>query len=167
MPVSKAPGANAAQTPQRRTDNISTPRLIQKWTTPRRKPRLSQLHGGVCTLRLGRLLAIVVALLLLAAPAPAGQPKRVLFLHSLGPHFSPFNTFAGEMRARLAREAVEPLDIYEASLETARYSELEADAGPFVDYLLALFDQRRPDLVVTIRRPGGPFRHRASRPALR
>lgn len=108
-------------------------------------------------MRLGRLLAIVVALLLLAAPAPAGQPKRVLFLHSLGPHFSPFNTFAGEMRARLAREAVEPLDIYEASLETARYSELEADAGPFVDYLLALFDQRRPDLVVTIGAPAARF----------
>ena len=108
-------------------------------------------------MRLGRLPILVVALLLIVAPAPAGQARRVLFLHSLGPHFSPFNTFAGEMRTRLAREAAEPLDIYEASLEVTRYSELQSDAGPFIDYLLALFNQRGPDLVVTIGAPAARF----------
>lgn len=103
------------------------------------------------------MLRVVVALGLVAFPVSAEQAKRVLFLHSFGPHFSPFNTFAGEMRARLVRRASEPLDIYETSLEAARFAQLEADAGPFVDYLLALFSQRRPDLVVTIGGPAARF----------
>ncbi len=100
---------------------------------------------------------MVFALALVASAVSAEQAKRVLFLHSFGPHFSPFNTFANEMRTRLAQGAVEPLDIYEASLETARFSELEADAGPFVDYLLALFNERPPDLVVTMGAPAARF----------
>ena len=46
-----------------------------------------------------------------------------------------------------------PLDIYEASLETARFRDGPQDA-PFVNYLLALFGgKQQPDLVVAV---GGP-----------
>lgn len=103
------------------------------------------------------MLALLAMLAVLAPPASAEQARRVLILHSFGPHFSPFSTFAGEMRARLVRGASEPLDIYEASLETARFSQLDAESGPFVNYLLALFEDRRPDLVVTIGAPAARF----------
>lgn len=112
---------------------------------------------GVRRLRLACLLGLGIALIHGAFPVSAEQAKRVLFLHSFGPHFAPFNTFAGEMRAGLVREASEPLDIYDTSLETARFSQLEADERPFVDYLLALFDQNRPDLVVAIGGPAARF----------
>ena len=95
----------------------------------------------------------LVLLVLAPVCADAAQPKRVLLLHSFGPRFAPFDAFSGDFREELARQMPEPLDIYEASLETARFRDGPQDA-PFVNYLLALFGgERRPDLVVAV---GGP-----------
>src|SRR5262245_30344933 len=52
----------------------------------------------------------------------AEQPQRVLLLHSFGPNFSPFNSFASTFRADLVGRSPKPIDIYEASLESARFA---------------------------------------------
>jgi signal transduction histidine kinase len=104
-----------------------------------------------------RALATLILLLLLPASASAEQAKRVLFLHSYGPHFSPFNTFAREMREDLVRASPRTLDIYEASIETARFVDAGGESGPLLEYLLALFAGRPPDLVVAVGAPAARF----------
>ena len=90
------------------------------------------------------------ALLLFAAVgATAAEPKRVLFLHSFGQNFQPWATFAAYLRTDLAERSPEPLDLYEVSLEIARFTEGQQES-PFIDYLLALVAERPPDLVVPI-----------------
>jgi signal transduction histidine kinase len=101
-------------------------------------------------------------LLILAALGPAtAEPKRVLLLHSLGRDFAPFADVSGRFREELIRQSTDPVDYYEISLETARFSGAEQE-GPFVDYLRALFAQRRLDLVVPVGAPAARFalRHR-------
>ena len=104
-----------------------------------------------------------VLLSLAAAESSAEEAQRVLLLQSFGQHFSPFNSFTGQFRAGLASRSPGPLDIYEVSLETARFAD-DAKDDPFVNYLTALFAERRPDLVVTIGSPAARFaqahRHR-------
>jgi signal transduction histidine kinase len=97
------------------------------------------------------------ALLMLAALGPAtAEPKRVLLLHSLGRDFAPFADVSGRFREELIRQSTDPVDYYEISLETARFSGAEQE-GPFVDYLRALFAQRRLDLVVPVGAPAARF----------
>lgn len=93
--------------------------------------------------------AALILTCLSPAEGSADEAKRVLLLHSFGPRFSPFNSFSGEFRAELVGRSPSPLDIYEVSLEAARFSEDRID-DPFVGYLAALFHERRPDLVVPI-----------------
>src|SRR5437588_6322782 len=96
------------------------------------------------------------AILLLAMTGVAwSEPKRVLLLYSFGSEFPPWNEHAKILREELRRQSREPVDIFEASLATARYG--GADEGPFVDYLRALFAKRRLDLVITIGAPAGDF----------
>ena len=99
-----------------------------------------------------------VGLALLAAFAAVGatvtEPKRVLLVH-----------FFGTFRAlyyvpnRTGQRLGEPVDLHEVPLLTGRNGAPPEDA-PFVDYLLGLFPQRPPDLVVTI---GGPALRLAQR----
>src|ERR1700747_1211599 len=96
-------------------------------------------------------------LLILAALGPAtAEPKRVLLLPSLGRDFAPFADVSGRFREELIRQSTDPVDYYEISLETARFSGAEQE-GPFVDYLRALFAQRRLDLVVPVGAPAARF----------
>lgn len=104
-----------------------------------------------------RTLSALAFACLLTGSAAAEPAKRVLFLHSYGPHFSPFNAFTREMREDLVRRAPRPLDIYETSLETARFAEPEEGSGPFVQYLRALFEAGPPDLVVAVGAPAARF----------
>jgi signal transduction histidine kinase len=112
---------------------------------------------------IGLLVAWAAALLLsLAVLGPASaEPKRVLLLHSLGRDFAPFADVSGRFREELIRQSGDPVDYYEISLETARFGGAEQE-GPFVDYLRALFAQRRLDLVVPVGAPAARFalRHR-------
>jgi signal transduction histidine kinase len=97
------------------------------------------------------------AFILLAALGPAAAgPKRVLLLHSLGRDFAPFADVSGRFREELIRQSTDPVDYYEISLETARFSAAEQE-GPFVEYLHALFAQRRLDLVVPVGAPAARF----------
>jgi hypothetical protein len=104
----------------------------------------------------GRIATGAMLLLLASVVAAAAQPKRVLFLHSFGREFSPYNEFAAKLRADLGRQSPDPLDLYEASLETARFTEGAREA-PFVEYLGALFAGRPLDLVITIGGPAAVF----------
>jgi signal transduction histidine kinase len=92
--------------------------------------------------------------------AALSEPKRVLLLHSFGRDFAPWNEYARTIREELVRQSPEPVDIFEASLATARFADDEE--GPFVDYLHALFVKRKLDLIVTIAAPAASFfqRHR-------
>ncbi len=101
-----------------------------------------------------------VALLFAMTGAAFSEPKRVLFLHSFGRDFAPWNEYARTIREELGRQSPEPIDIFEASLATARFADDEE--GPFVDYLHALFVKRKLDLIVTIAAPAAAFfqRHR-------
>jgi len=94
---------------------------------------------------------------LLAALGPASaESKRVLLLHSLGRDFAPFADVSGRFREELIRQSTDPVDYYEISLETARFGGPEQER-PFVDYLQALFAQRRLDLVVPVGAPAARF----------
>ena len=94
---------------------------------------------------------LAVLALFLAIGATGAEPRRVLLLHSFGREFEPFSTFSENFRTELAKQSPEPLDFFDVALETARFD--GAEDGPFVDYLLALFAQHRPNLVVPM---GGP-----------
>ena len=79
------------------------------------------------------------------------EPKRVLLLHSFGRDFAPWNEHARTFREELVRQSPDAIDLFEASLATARSADVEE--GPFVEYLRGLFAKRKLDLVVAI---GGP-----------
>jgi len=99
------------------------------------------------------------AILLLAMTGAAfSEPKRVMLLHSFGRDFAPWNEYARTIREELGQQSKEPVDIFEASLATARFAEDEE--GPFVDYLHALFVKRQLDLVIAIGAPAANFLQR-------
>lgn len=110
------------------------------------------------------LVALIGAVLTLStmASSVAADTRRVLILHSFGRDFLPFSEFSGLFRERLAQAFPNQIDLYEASLETARHSEPQDD-GPLVEYLRSLFTDRKLDLVVTIGGPAARFiqRHRS------
>lgn len=98
-------------------------------------------------------------MLLIAMTSEAlAEPRRVLLLHSFGSEFAPWNEHARILRQELRRQSKEPVDIFEASLATARYA--GDDERPFVDYLRALFVDRKLDLVIAIGGPAVSFFHR-------
>src|SRR5687767_13084819 len=112
-------------------------------------------------MRFGR--AWLAGILLLAAlEAAAAQPRRVLVLHSFGPHFAPWNVLATRFREELIRQSPDPIDFYEVSLQFGRDRQLR-DEGPFIDYLLALFGGSDLDLMVAVGAPAAGFflRHRS------
>lgn len=97
------------------------------------------------------------ALLLCVAFAPAAaEPRRVLLLHSFGRDFAPFSDFAAHFRELLVKQSREPIDLYEASVETARFKASFEDKA-LVEYLRALFAERRLDLIVTLGGPAAQF----------
>jgi signal transduction histidine kinase len=115
--------------------------------------------------KLRRSWTCVLTLILVASAfsAAAGTPKRLLILDSFGRDIAPFNTAVSSFRTTLAREMGEPVDIYEASLDAARFAEPEKEA-PFLEFLKFRFVGRSLDLVVPVGAPAVKFvaKHRAS-----
>jgi signal transduction histidine kinase len=104
----------------------------------------------------------VLALLLFAISGAAiAAPKRVLLLHSFAQDFPPWSEYSKNVRAELFRKLPRDIDLFEATLETARIPG-NLDDGPFAEYLGALFKDRPLDLVITIAAPASQFfqRHR-------
>jgi signal transduction histidine kinase/ABC-type uncharacterized transport system substrate-binding protein len=107
-----------------------------------------------------RILLSTVVLLLVMTGAARSEPKRVLILYPFGRDFVPWSQYAKSFREELLRQSPEGIDLYETSLVSARSD--DAEEGPFVDYVRALFAKRQPDLVVAISSPAIRFiqRHR-------
>jgi signal transduction histidine kinase len=83
------------------------------------------------------------------------EPKRVLIVHSVGRDFSPWDDYARNIREELNLQSKDPVDIFEASLSTARFPDGNEDA--FVNYLNAVFSERKLDLIMTIGGPAARF----------
>jgi signal transduction histidine kinase len=88
--------------------------------------------------------------------ASAVAPKRILILDSFGRDVAPFNAAVSTFRTTIARELGQPVDIYEASLDRARFAAPEKD-GPFVEFLRSRFEAQPLDLVVPIGAPAVKF----------
>src|SRR5262245_7035694 len=100
---------------------------------------------------------VAAALFLFTAfAAAAGEPRRVLLLHSFGPHFAPWSAVSGRFREELIKQSPDAIDLYEASLETARLTQAP-DEVPFIEYLRSLFSGRDLNLVVAMGAPAARF----------
>ena len=64
-------------------------------------------HGGVAS----------------AQDKPVDSLRRVLVLHSFGPHFAPWNAIASRMREELIKQSPNPVDLYETALEGDRFGQ--------------------------------------------
>jgi signal transduction histidine kinase/ABC-type uncharacterized transport system substrate-binding protein len=102
-----------------------------------------------------RILFSSIVLLLAMTGAAFSQPKRVLIVHSVGRDFSPWDDYARKIREELKLQSKDPIDIFEASLSTARFPDGNEDA--FVSYLNAVFSARKLDLIMTIGGPAARF----------
>ena len=97
-----------------------------------------------------------LALAFAACCASAAAPKRVLILDSFGRDVAPFNAAVSTFRTALAQELGEPVDIYEASLDAARFAAPEKET-PFLEFLRSRFEGRSLDLVVPVGAPAVRF----------
>lgn len=104
---------------------------------------------------IARILFSSIVLLLAMTGAAFSQPKRVLIVHSVGRDFSPWDDYARYIREQLKLQSKDPIDIFEASLSTARFPDGNEDA--FVSYLNAVFSERKLDLIITIGGPAARF----------
>ncbi len=104
---------------------------------------------------IARILFSSIVLLLAMTGAAFSQPKRVLIVHSVGRDFSPWDDYARKIREELRLQSKDPIDIFEASLSTARFPDGNEDA--FVNYLNAVFSERKLDLIMTIGGPAAQF----------
>src|SRR5215469_17800762 len=109
---------------------------------------------------MGGSLGVLFLMLMLWSGADAA-PTHVVIINSLGRGFEPYNTISENFRTELAKQYAQPLEFHDAALETA-HLQGETSERFLVQYLTALFQGQKPDLVVSI---GGPaarfaFRHR-------
>ncbi len=111
---------------------------------------------GSFTKGLRRFLSQSLLVALSTLGAFGATPKRVLILDSFGRDIAPFNATASAFRTTLALELGEPVDIFEASLDAARFVEPEEE-GPFVEFLKSRFESRQLDLVVPVGTPAVRF----------
>jgi signal transduction histidine kinase len=102
-----------------------------------------------------RILLGSVVLLLAMTGVAFSQPKRVLIVYSVGRDFSPWDDYARTIREELRLQSKVPIDIFEASLSTARFPDGNEDA--FVSYVNAVFSERKLDLIMTIGGPAARF----------
>ena len=107
-------------------------------------------------LRITSAVGVSLLVLVVACCASAATPKRLLILDSFGRDVAPFNTAVSTFRTTLARELGAPVDIYEASLDAARFAEPERET-PFVEFLKFRFEGRSLDLVVPVGAPAARF----------
>ena len=109
---------------------------------------------------LARALGAWAALISVAGPSAlyAAEPevRRVLFVSTFGNRFAPWDGFTTTIRTEIARQWPGPVEFLETPLELARFAQ-PGEEGPFVDYLRALIQDRRLDLVVSVGAPAVSF----------
>jgi hypothetical protein len=101
-------------------------------------------------------LSVVIMVFGACGDAASAAPKRVLLLHSFGLDARPWSEYSSDIRTELFRKFPHDIDLFEATLETARLPG-DVDDGPFADYLAALFKTRPLDLVITVAIPASRF----------
>jgi signal transduction histidine kinase len=108
-------------------------------------------------------LTCLAFLILATIHAHGAEPRRVLLLHAFGHPYSPWSDEAGAFRAELIKRSPEQIELYEASLDTGRVRDVQAEE-PFVSYIHALLSEQKPDLLVPAGAPAADFvqRHRTS-----
>jgi signal transduction histidine kinase len=108
---------------------------------------------------IGQLTAVL--LFFVVCDGASAAPKRVLLLHSFGLDAPPWSEYSKQLRTELFKKFPHEVDLFEATLETARLPG-DVDDGPFADYLAASFVNRPIDLIITVAAPAARFvkRHR-------
>jgi signal transduction histidine kinase len=101
-------------------------------------------------------LALILLFYAVGSEAASAAPKRVLLLYSFGLDAPPWGEYSKQLRTELFRKFPNEVDLFEATLETARFPG-DVDDGPFADYLAALFSKRPLDLVITVAVPAALF----------
>ncbi|MFO1477624.1 MAG: hypothetical protein U1F98_13355, partial [Verrucomicrobiota bacterium] len=91
----------------------------------------------------------------LASSVRAAAP-RVLIIDSFGRDIAPFNAAVSSFRTTLAEELGEPVDIYEASLDAARFVQPDMESA-FAEFLRARFRAQPLELVVSVGAPAARF----------
>jgi signal transduction histidine kinase/ABC-type uncharacterized transport system substrate-binding protein len=91
-----------------------------------------------------------------ASGAAAGEPRRVLMLHSFGPRFRPWSDYAETIRSEINRQSRKSVDFVDQSLVNARVSDVQSEA-PFVEYLSALYAGHPLDLIIAFGGPAATF----------
>lgn len=95
-------------------------------------------------------------LTLTALGASGATPKRVLILDSFGHDVAPFGVAVSAFRTTLIRDFGQPVDVYESTLDVARFAEQGFDK-PLADFLDQRFADSPVDLVVPIGAPAARF----------
>jgi hypothetical protein len=75
---------------------------------------------------------LLAGILFVALGSAAAQPRRVLLLRSFGPNFVPWTFFSGQFREELIRQSPNAIDLYEASLESARFVQVEDQGSSLI-----------------------------------
>lgn len=140
---------------QARRGEVALPLAASRCSSHRAAPRRADVTWSIWIWLVG------AVLLLTPLETAAAGTKRVLLLHSFGAAFAPFSVVAAQFREDLIKAFPEPIDLYEASLETARFKQPD-DETALADHLRALFRDRQLDLVVVSGAPANRFfqRHR-------
>jgi signal transduction histidine kinase len=82
--------------------------------------------------------------------------KRVLFLHSFGRDFSPYDATVTAIRQQLMEESGESIAIFDATLGADQAGGAD-DEQPFIEFLRHRFAAWPPDVVITIAPPAADF----------
>ena len=101
-------------------------------------------------------LILILLFFAVGGDTASAAPKRVLLLHSFGLDAPPWGEYSRQLRTELFNKFPNEVDLFEATLETARLPG-DINDGPFADYLAALFTNRPLDLVITVAVPAALF----------
>jgi signal transduction histidine kinase len=106
---------------------------------------------------------LVALIVFCSIETAAADLRRVLLLNSFGPDYSPWDETAESLRDELYKRSPDPIDLYEASVFTARL-EKPQEEDPLFEYLHALFSEHKLDLMIAMGGPAVSFaqRHRSS-----
>jgi hypothetical protein len=63
--------------------------------------------------------------------ASGAEPKRVLFIHSFGRDFAPYHAVSGLLRTELASQMAEPIELFDATLDSARFTDSQQEVFPW------------------------------------
>jgi signal transduction histidine kinase len=103
------------------SNDTGEPHCLLRNVNPRARAAVSFLIAGIRHARFAWRVLLTTMVLLASIQAATAEPRRVLLLHSFGPHFAPSDQIAARLREELIKKSPDPIDLYEASLHSAIY----------------------------------------------